>query len=162
MGYLPGCELSTNEAVKQAVQAGLGLGVVSAQTIELELETGRLVALPVKTFPIVRQWFVVHRRDKRLSAASQAFRELLLARLRAPSAPRRVPDELRTAIRWLIVGRSSRGSRVVSAAAHDQAAVDDVERAARRREVAAAMAEILPRASILTLAQETRRTNATA
>jgi DNA-binding transcriptional LysR family regulator len=82
--FVPGCELSTNEALKQAVQAGLGLGVVSAQTIELELETQRLVVLPVETFPIIRQWFVVHRRDKRLSAASQAFRALLLAQAPRP------------------------------------------------------------------------------
>ncbi len=77
--YLFGCELSSNEAIKQAVQAGLGLGVVSLQTIELELETERLAVLPVESFPIIRHWFIVHRRDKRLSAASQAFRDLLLS-----------------------------------------------------------------------------------
>jgi DNA-binding transcriptional LysR family regulator len=74
-----GCELGTNEALKQAVRAGLGLGVVSAQTIELELQTGCLVVLPVEGFPIVRQWFVVHRTRKRLSASARTFREMLLA-----------------------------------------------------------------------------------
>jgi DNA-binding transcriptional LysR family regulator len=74
-----GCELSTNEALKQAVRAGLGLGVVSAQTIELELQTGCLVVLPVENFPILRRWFVMHRTHKRLSAAALTFRELLLA-----------------------------------------------------------------------------------
>lgn len=77
--YRAGCEMGTNEAVKQAVQAGLGLAVVSLQTIELELETRRLVVLPVESFPILRHWYVVHRTNKRLSAAAQAFRELLLA-----------------------------------------------------------------------------------
>ncbi len=77
--YRPGCELSTNEAVKQAVQAGLGIGIVPVQTIELELETERLVVLPVEGFPLIRQWFIVHRSDKRLSTAAQAFRALLLA-----------------------------------------------------------------------------------
>jgi DNA-binding transcriptional LysR family regulator len=77
--YRPGCELSTNEAIKQAVQAGLGLGIVPIQTIELELETERLVVLPVEGFPLIRQWFIVHRSDKRLSAAAQAFLRLLLA-----------------------------------------------------------------------------------
>jgi DNA-binding transcriptional LysR family regulator len=76
-----GCELNSNEAIKQAVQAGLGLGVVSLQTIQLELETRRLAVLPVESFPIVRHWFIVHRRDKRLSAASQAFRDLLLSQV---------------------------------------------------------------------------------
>jgi DNA-binding transcriptional LysR family regulator len=79
LAYRPGCELSSNEAVKQAVQAGLGLGIVPVQTLELELETERLVVLPVEGFPLIRQWFVVHRSDKRLSAAAQAFRTLLLA-----------------------------------------------------------------------------------
>lgn len=76
--YLPGCELSSNEAIKQAVQAGLGLGIVPVQTIELELEARRLVVLPVEGFPLIRQWFIVHRCDKRLSAAAQAFLTLLL------------------------------------------------------------------------------------
>jgi DNA-binding transcriptional LysR family regulator len=81
VNYLLGCELSSNEAIKQAVQAGLGLAVVSLQTIELELETRRLAVLPADGFPIVRHWYIVHRRDKRLSAASHAFRDLLLSQV---------------------------------------------------------------------------------
>jgi DNA-binding transcriptional LysR family regulator len=77
INYQPGCELNTNEAIKQAVQAGLGIGVVPAQTIELELRTGHLVVLPFEGFPIVRRWFVIHRIDKRLSNAAQAFRTRL-------------------------------------------------------------------------------------
>ena len=50
VGYHFGCELSGDEVIKQAVQAGLGLGSVSLQTIELELETKRLVVLPVESF----------------------------------------------------------------------------------------------------------------
>ena len=79
LAYRAGCEFGTNEALKQAVRAGLGLGVVSAQTIELELMARCLVVLPVEGFPIVRQWYVVHRTHKRLSAAARTFRELLLA-----------------------------------------------------------------------------------
>jgi DNA-binding transcriptional LysR family regulator len=77
IAYSPGCEFNTNEAIKQAVQAGLGIAVVSQQTIELELETRRLAVLPVEGFPIVRRWYVVHRRDKRLSAAAAACVDLL-------------------------------------------------------------------------------------
>jgi len=84
--YHPGCELNTNEAIKQAVQAGLGCGVVSLQTIDLELETRRLVILPVEGFPLIRRWYIVHRCEKRLSAAALAFRELLLAQSAAPRA----------------------------------------------------------------------------
>jgi len=73
-----GMEMSTNEAIKQAVQAGMGLGVVSIHTITLELETRRLVVLDVESFPILRHWYVVHRKGKRLSVVAQAFKEFLL------------------------------------------------------------------------------------
>lgn len=73
-----GMEMSSNEAIKQAVQAGLGLGILSLHTIELELETKRLKVLDVKGFPIMRHWYVVHRKDKRLSTVAQAFKTFLL------------------------------------------------------------------------------------
>lgn len=73
-----GMETDTNEAIKQAVQAGMGLGIMSQHTAELELETGRLQVLDVQGFPITRYWHVVHRKNKRLSGVAQAFREFLL------------------------------------------------------------------------------------
>lgn len=73
-----GTEMSTNEAIKQAVQAGMGLGILSLHTIQLELETGRLAVLDVKGFPIQRHWYVVHRKSKRLSPVAQAFKAFLL------------------------------------------------------------------------------------
>ncbi|MHB1233351.1 MAG: LysR family transcriptional regulator [Burkholderiales bacterium] len=76
--FQAGMEMSSNEAIKQAVQAGLGLGILSLHTIELELETKRLKVLDVKGFPIMRHWYVVHRKDKRLSTAAQAFKAFLL------------------------------------------------------------------------------------
>lgn len=74
-----GLVMNTNEAIKQAVQAGMGLAVVSLHTVSLELQAGRLAVLDVVDFPIRRHWFVVHRRDKRLSAAASAFKQFLLA-----------------------------------------------------------------------------------
>ncbi|MDX1812067.1 MAG: LysR family transcriptional regulator, partial [Gammaproteobacteria bacterium] len=47
-------EMTSNEAIKHAVQAGLGLGIVSIHTIVLEMETRRLAILNVKDFPILR------------------------------------------------------------------------------------------------------------
>lgn len=73
-----GMEMSTDEAIKQAVKAGMGLGVVSMLTVALELETKRLVVLDVDSFPIRRHWFVVHRSGKRLSVVAQAFKEFLV------------------------------------------------------------------------------------
>jgi len=78
-------EMSSNEAIKHAVQAGLGLGILSLQTLELELALKRLVVLDVEGFPIMRHWYIVHRIDKRLSPATQAFKEFVLG-LAAPEA----------------------------------------------------------------------------
>lgn len=72
-----GMEMSTTEAVKQAVAAGMGLAVVSLHTVGLELETGRLAVLDVEDFPILRHWYVVYRKDKRLSGVAQAFHDFL-------------------------------------------------------------------------------------
>ncbi|MCP3666312.1 MAG: LysR family transcriptional regulator [Gammaproteobacteria bacterium] len=73
-----GMEMTRNEAIKQGVRAGMGLGIVSTHTIELEVETGRLAILDVEEFPLIRQWHLVHRRGKRLSPAAEAFRRFLL------------------------------------------------------------------------------------
>ncbi len=86
-----GIEMSSNEAIKQAVEAGLGLGIVSVHTLELELETGRLVILDVEDFPIKRHWHIVQRTGKRLSPVALAFKQFVLEeaqqfiRLPAPS-----------------------------------------------------------------------------
>ncbi|OQW38886.1 MAG: transcriptional regulator [Proteobacteria bacterium SG_bin4] len=73
-----GMETDTTEAIKQAVQAGMGLGIMSRHTVELELETKRLKILDVQGFPIVRYWHVVNRKNKRLSSVANAFKEFLL------------------------------------------------------------------------------------
>lgn len=85
-------EMSSNEAIKQAVQAGLGLGVVSIHTLEMELALGRLVILDVQGFPILRHWYAVHRHGKRFSAVAQAFLNFVMdeaEQLFPPQAVRR-------------------------------------------------------------------------
>ena len=75
-------EMETNEAIKQAVQAGMGLGILSLHSIELELKTKRLAMLKAKQCPLLRHWFVAHRSNKRLSGAALAFKEFLLTEAR--------------------------------------------------------------------------------
>ncbi|TCT19849.1 LysR family transcriptional regulator [Thiobaca trueperi] len=82
-----GMQMTRNEAVKQAVRSGLGLSVVSLHTIELELETRRLVTLDVEGFPDRRHWYLVYRRGKRLSPAAGAFRDFVLAEAASIAAP---------------------------------------------------------------------------
>ncbi|MBI5890542.1 MAG: LysR family transcriptional regulator [Nitrosomonadales bacterium] len=71
-------EMDTNEAIKQSVQAGMGIGIISRHGIEMELETRRLVMLDVDRFPIVRHWYIVHRKNKRASTAALEFERYLL------------------------------------------------------------------------------------
>lgn len=76
--YQESCVLSSNEAVKQAVQAGLGLAVISQQTTDLELETGRLAILDAEELSVLRHWYVVYRNFRRLPPAALEFRNALL------------------------------------------------------------------------------------
>lgn len=71
-------ELQTNDAIKQAVMANLGLGFLSLHTIALELQAKRLCVLQVQGAPLVRAWNVVHILSKLLSPAAEAFRYFVL------------------------------------------------------------------------------------
>lgn len=71
-------EVSSNETIKQAVMADMGLSFISAHTVGLELAAGKLVILDVVGLPIVRDWFVIHLRDKILAPIPAAFRAFLL------------------------------------------------------------------------------------
>jgi len=82
VGFNTGIEMTSNEAIKQAVEAGLGLGIVSIHTLELELETKRIQILDVKGFPIQRHWYIMQRKGKRLSPAAQEFKTFVLEQAR--------------------------------------------------------------------------------
>ena len=66
-------ELTSNEAVKQAVIAGLGYSIMPLIGIKNELENRQLQIIPVKGFPIKSTWFLIWLRDKKLSPAATAF-----------------------------------------------------------------------------------------
>jgi len=71
-------QVGNNSAIKQGVAAGLGIALISRVAIDMELETNRLVILDVEGFPIIRQWRLVHVKDKYLSATARAFKSFLL------------------------------------------------------------------------------------
>ena len=73
-----GMELGSNETIKQAVLAGLGIAFLSAHTIELEVQTSRLAILDVVGLPAMRQWFVVHMADRRLTLAARGLHQFLV------------------------------------------------------------------------------------
>ncbi len=71
-------QLSGNESIKQAVEAGLGLALVSFHTVDLELKANRLTTLDIQHFPILKKWHIGHRSGKHLSATAQAFWDFVL------------------------------------------------------------------------------------
>ncbi len=71
-------EITSTETIKQAVIAGMGISFLSAHTISMELQVGKLAVLDVAGFPVMLNWFVVHRNNKRLPPVALAFKEFLI------------------------------------------------------------------------------------
>jgi len=84
-----GMELGSNGAIKHAVEAGLGVAVLSRHAIELERKGGGLVVVDIEGFPVQRPWSIVHLRRRQLPAAVAQFIELL--RERRWERPRTTP-----------------------------------------------------------------------
>lgn len=87
-------EMPSNEGIKQAVMAGLGLSILSLHTIGLEARLGLLAVPPIEGLPLTRRWNLVHLSGKHLSPAAEALRyfvleqgEAQLAELFAPLSP---------------------------------------------------------------------------
>lgn len=80
--WLPGLnvamEIRSTETIKQAVMAGMGVSFLSAHTVSRELQAESLVVLDVQGFPLMLNWYVVHRHGKRLPPVAQAFKNFLL------------------------------------------------------------------------------------
>ncbi|MDP3669523.1 MAG: LysR family transcriptional regulator [Telluria sp.] len=71
-------EMPSNETIKQAVMAGMGLGFLSLRTVRHELATGHLVLLDIAGLPVIRQWHVTHLTAKRLSPAAVVLKQFLI------------------------------------------------------------------------------------
>ncbi len=71
-------EMESNEAIKQAVMAGMGISLMSLHTIGLELRCGLIATPEVEGLPVMRRWHVVNNLAKTLSPAAEAFRYFIL------------------------------------------------------------------------------------
>jgi LysR family transcriptional regulator, low CO2-responsive transcriptional regulator len=71
-------EISSNETIKQAVMAGMGLSFLSLHTLGLEVRSQLLKVLDVAGTPVMRTWNVVHLQARTLSPAAEAFRYFLI------------------------------------------------------------------------------------
>jgi DNA-binding transcriptional LysR family regulator len=76
----PGTEMDSNETIKQAVMAGLGVAFISAHTVAYEIAARRLAVLDVVGLPIRRQWFAVSRSDRAITPIMAAFQDFLARR----------------------------------------------------------------------------------
>jgi DNA-binding transcriptional LysR family regulator len=94
-------ELSTNEAIKQAILAGLGVSILSRYTLSLEVERDQLVTLDVEGFPLERHWYFVYPIGKQLPIAAQAFMDYTRAHVQSLVLDHLVPktDKLAASIR---------------------------------------------------------------
>lgn len=72
-------EMDSNETIKQAVMAGLGIAFISGHTVVSEIESGRLAVLDVRGMPVRRQWFGVTRADRALTPVITAFNTFLVS-----------------------------------------------------------------------------------
>lgn len=70
-------EMDSNETIKQAVMANLGIAFISAHTVASEIADGRLIILDVGGLPIVRQWYVMRRKDKVVLPPAQAIMDFM-------------------------------------------------------------------------------------
>jgi DNA-binding transcriptional LysR family regulator len=76
-------EMPSNETIKQAVMADMGVSILSIHTIGLELAAGVIRTLEVEGLPLLRRWHVVNMRAKLLSPAAEAFRYFILEKAQA-------------------------------------------------------------------------------
>lgn len=97
-GVTPGrmIEMASNETIKQAVMAGMGISFLSQHTVGLEVSVRRLEILAMEGTPVLRDWNVVHRAGKRLLPVGEAFvrflteqGERLIEEATRPRPPRR-------------------------------------------------------------------------
>ncbi|MDC1429921.1 LysR family transcriptional regulator [Emcibacteraceae bacterium] len=69
--------IQSNEAIKHAVMANMGISIISAYTLS-NADTDGIVQLDVEGFPLISQWEVVHMKEKKLSLVAQKFLDFTL------------------------------------------------------------------------------------
>ena len=71
-------QINSNEAIVEAVQAGLGIGFVSKHFVNLQLKNNIIKQLDVAPFPIIRQWHIVHHAEAELSPIARRFKQFVI------------------------------------------------------------------------------------
>ena len=76
-------QINSNEAIVEAVQAGLGIGFVSMNSVGLQLKNKIIRQLNVDPFPIIREWYIVHHADAELSPIAKRFKQYIIDNTRS-------------------------------------------------------------------------------
>jgi len=71
-------QINSNQAIVEAVQAGLGIGFVSKHSVNLELKNNIIKQLDVSPFPIIRHWHIVHHAEAQLSPIARRFKQFVI------------------------------------------------------------------------------------
>jgi LysR family transcriptional regulator, low CO2-responsive transcriptional regulator len=71
-------EMPSNETIKQAVMAGMGLSFLSLRTVRHELASGHIALVDIQGMPQMGHWYITHLSQKKLSPAARAFKEFLV------------------------------------------------------------------------------------
>ena len=71
-------ELGSSEAVRQAVKAGLGVSILSRRSVAEDLAAGLVKEIKIKKFPLLRNFFLIHQKQRTLSPLAEEFKEFLL------------------------------------------------------------------------------------
>ena len=66
-------EVGNNESIKQLIIAGMGISIISKQSIELELQKNLMKTLPVKNFPLKHPWYLITPKGKAMSELTKKF-----------------------------------------------------------------------------------------
>lgn len=80
-------ELGSNEAIREAVAGGLGIGVVSSHSLLGIKKQHGVAVVDAIGFPVVSNWHIVHPQSKKLSPVAAAFKTHLLAELSGGDKP---------------------------------------------------------------------------
>lgn len=71
-------EMPSNETIKQAVMAGMGLSFLSLRTVRHELASGHIALVDIEGLPVMGDWYITHLSHKKLSPAATAFKGFLV------------------------------------------------------------------------------------
>ncbi len=70
-------EISSNRAIKRAVEEGIGIALISRKVANEQIQAGRLKAIPISDASMYRKFYIVHHKDKYIPETLQRFLDMV-------------------------------------------------------------------------------------